>query len=272
MSRASITFGILGALTFAPLDAQAFPGVTGYSGKPYDGVSATCETTCHQNNSAPPKLTITVPSSVTANSKVDVTIVVAGSKARTSLNAALSDGVVATKGMNTDIPFPQDTPGEVAAVMPAPSGASGTYKFSFTAPKSNGPITLWVAGMSASGGGTGGDGVAKDVRTITVTGGTMPDADAGTEPQPPAGNDAGMDSGSESDDGTSDEESGDRDPAEDDSSSSSSRRSRLASGAGDGGCTFAPPIRGSELGSSALTAVAVLALVRALRRRGSPAC
>ena len=40
----------------------------------------------------------------------------------------------------------------------APNGASNTYTFSFVAPAKNGPITMWIAGMSASGSGTGGDG------------------------------------------------------------------------------------------------------------------
>jgi len=86
--------------------------------------------------------------------------------------AAFSAPVVATKGQNTDVPFPVQTPDEVAAVAPPPNGASGTYKFSFVAPNANGPLTMYLAAMSASGAGTGGDGVAVTTRTITITGAT----------------------------------------------------------------------------------------------------
>ena len=259
---------VLGVLTFSSVDAHALPGVTGYSGKPYNGVADTCESVCHKNNSAPPALTITVPSSVTANSKVDVTIIVTGSKQRTSMNAALSDGVVATKGTNTNIPFPVETPGEVAAVDPPPSGATGTYRFSFVAPKTNGPISLWVAGMSASGSGTGGDGVAKDKRTIMVTGGTAPAPDAGAEePQGPATNDAGSndDDGGSSSGGTSDDDV-DRDESEEsESSSGSSKRARLSDSGDGGGCSLTAATASS--GSVVPIAAAIASIVRASRRR-----
>ena len=166
-------------LFFACRTAGANPGITGYSGKPYNGVSDTCKTVCHTGTGAVPTMTVTVPTSMKAGDTAQVTIVVDGSRTRTSLNAALSDGVVATKGQNTDIPFPDQTPGEVAAVTPPPSGADGTYKFSFVAPQKNGPITLWIAAMSANGSGTSGDGVATTTRTITVSGATAPPPDAG---------------------------------------------------------------------------------------------
>ncbi|MBN9159977.1 MAG: hypothetical protein BGO98_37395 [Myxococcales bacterium 68-20] len=258
---------VLGALAFSSVDAHASPGITGYSGKPYNGMADTCESICHKNNSAPPTLTITVPSSVTANSKVDVTVVVAGSKQRTSMNAALSDGVVATKGTNTDIPFPVETPGEVGAVVPPPNGATGTYRFSFVAPKTNGPVSLWVAGMSASGSGTGGDGVAKDKRTIMVTSGTAPDPDAGAEePQGPSTNDAGGnddDGGSSS--GTSNDDV-DRDESEEsESSSGSSKRARLSDSGDGGGCSLTAA--SVSPGSFVPVAAAVVGIARALRRR-----
>lgn len=258
---------VLGALMFSSVDAHASPGITGYSGKPYDGIADTCESVCHKNNSAPPTLTITVPSSVTANSKVDVTIVVAGSKQRTSMNAALSDGVVATKGTNTDIPFPVETPGEVGAVVPPPSGATGTYRFSFVAPKTNGPISLWVAAMSASGSGTGGDGVAKDKRTIMVTGGTAPDPDAGAEePQGPSTNDAGSDAGGgSSSGGTSDDEADRNDSDESESSSGSSKRARLSDSDDGGGCSLTRASASS--GSFVPIAATIVGIARALRRR-----
>jgi hypothetical protein len=192
---------ILTSCLFIARAAAAFEGTTGYSGKPYDGVGATCKT-CHLGNGKAPTLDITVPTTMKAGETAQVTIVVKGSLGRTSMNAALSDGVAATKGSNTSIPFPE-TPGEVAAVAPPPSGGTGTYKFSFVAPQKNGPVTLWVAGMSASGSGTAGDGVATTTRTITVSGATesSPDRsappDAGIAPSPIS--DPGADSDSISD-------------------------------------------------------------------------
>jgi len=158
--------------------ASAHPGITGYSGKPYNGVSETCTTNCHAKGVAAPALTITVPASVQAGSTNAVKIVVAGNKTRTSMNAAFSDGVKTTKGSNTDTPLPKEEPTEIAAVVPPPNGAAGTYDFTFTAPPTAGTITMWVAGMAASGNGTNGDGVAATTRTITVTGGGT---DAGTD-------------------------------------------------------------------------------------------
>jgi MYXO-CTERM domain-containing protein len=148
-------------------ETSAHPGVTGYSGKPYNGMSETCTTNCHATGGAAPTLTITAPTTVQAGSTTSVTIVVAGNKSRTSMNAAFSDGV--------------KEPTEVAATVPPPNGATGTYKFSFIAPQRNGPVTMWVAGMAASGNGTGGDGIANATRTITVIGAVAPPTpDAGT--------------------------------------------------------------------------------------------
>jgi MYXO-CTERM domain-containing protein len=162
-------------------ETSAHPGVTGYSGKPYNGMSETCTTNCHATGGAAPTLTITAPTTVQAGSTTSVTIVVAGNKSRTSMNAAFSDGVKTIEGANTDTPLPVEEPTEVAATVPPPNGATGTYKFSFIAPQRNGPVTMWVAGMAASGNGTGGDGIANATRTITVIGAVAPPTpDAGT--------------------------------------------------------------------------------------------
>jgi len=245
--------------------AHANPGITGYSGKPYNGTSATCDSTCHTANNPAPTLNITIPASVTAGSTNEVTVVVQGTRQRTSMNAAFSDGVVATKGMNTEIPFPAQTPEEVGAVEPPPNGATGTYKFSFKAPATNGTITMWLAAMSASGAGTGGDGITKTTRTVTVTGGTTPPTDAGTDSgttlpdagdaggradSGPGGSNGGSDAGSSS--GEVDGPSGSRTPTTD-----------------DGGCA----VRGGSGASSEHAALAgawltgALVLLAARRRR-----
>lgn len=263
--------------------ASAFRGITGYSGKPYNGISSNCATTCHtQNKSTPPRLTVTFRDeasgnetsgetpTITAKGKVDVTIVVAGSLNRTSMNAALTTGVVGSKGQNTEIPFEQE-PEEIAAVDPPPSGATGTYKFSFIAPSTNGTINLWVAGMSASGGGTGGDGVTALKRDITVTGGTTPQPDAGA-PDAGGGVDAGSttdggggSSGSSGSSGATEEDAGGAGDDDDDGSSggSSSGRPRLTQN-DEGGCSAGPS---SDRGALAFAPVAMAAAALAIARR-----
>ena len=184
-------FVAVAAVTLAR-SAGAHPGITGYSGKPYNGTSETCTTNCHAKGANPPTLTMTVPTSVVAGSTSQVTIVVAGNRVRTSLNAAFTDGVKTVKGTNTDTPLPAQEPTELAAVDPPPSGATATYKFSFVAPNVPGAITMYVSGMAANGSGTGGDAVATTTRAITVTA-----VDAGMA------SDAGSSSGTSGTSGTS---------------------------------------------------------------------
>jgi hypothetical protein len=231
----------------------ANPGINGYSGKPYFGVADTCDTNCHKPSGATPTLTVTVPATVQAGSTNDVTIVVNGTRVRTSLDAAFSESVKTIKGQNTQIPFPVETPDEVVAVTPPPSGASGTYKFSFVAPQTNGALTLYVAGMSANGSADTGDGVAKTTKTIMVTGGTSPSADAG----PITTGDAGSSGGKTSDAGTS------SDAGEETSSSGST--TRRPSSSNDSGCNTA----GRAFGADAAL-VLVLAGCMLRRRRFTP--
>jgi len=137
--RVVIALAIGLAALLADLPAGATPGIIGLSGKPVNGS----------------------------------TVVVRGTRALTSLNAAFSDGVTAIAGANTRVPLPTDEPSEVGAVTPPPSGATGTFDFAFVAPEQNGPIMLWIAGMSAAGGGTSGDGASG------VGDATLADAGAG---------------------------------------------------------------------------------------------
>jgi hypothetical protein len=257
------------ALVFASVwtsgTARANPGINGYSGKPYFGSNDTCDTNCHKPPSTPiPTITLTIPTTVQAGSKTDVTLVVGGTRARTSFDAAFSDGVVVTAGQNTNVPFPVETPDEVVAVDPPPAGATGTYKFSFTAPKTNGTITLWVAAMSASGAGTANDGVAKTTRTITVTGGTNPPPDAGTASS------SGGSSGTASSSGTTTDAGGATSSSSGESASSSSGSAasgRRLPSSDEGGCRLAPSFDASWIA----VAVAVTAAARGRGRRKSNA-
>jgi uncharacterized protein (TIGR03382 family) len=178
-----LSFSLVLGLTIVAQTARANPGINGFSGKPNAfGTADTCATNCHQPTSPTPTLDVTVPTSAEAGTTHEVTIVVNGTRVRTALNAAFTDGVVAVAGQNTEVPFPDQDPEEVVSVTPPPSGATGTYKLSFVAPNRNGPITLWIAAMSANGAGVGGDGVVTTTRTITVTGATG--TGGGGEPNP----------------------------------------------------------------------------------------
>lgn len=258
-----VTAGALLASLFSGV-ASASPGINGYSGKPYFGMNDTCETNCHKPSTPVPTIALTIPATVQAGSKNDVTLVVTGTRTRTSFDAAFSDGVVVTAGANTSVPFPVETPDEVVAVDPPPSGATGTYKFSFTAPATNGAITLWVAAMSASGAGTANDGVAKTTRTIMVTGGTNPAPDAGSSSS------SGGASSSSSTSSSSSSSSGGTADGGDESTSSSGGASgrRLGSSSSDtGGCQLA---RAPDASWAAL-AIAVTAAARGRARRRSTA-
>lgn len=249
------------ALLFASSAASANPGITGYAGKPYFGTADTCETNCHKPPSTPvPTITLTVPASVQAGSKNDVTLVVNGTRARTAFNAAFSDGVVVTAGSNSQVPFPIETPEEVATVDPPPAGATGTYKFSFTAPQTNGTITLWVAAMSASGAGTANDAVVKTTRTIMVTGGTTAPTDAGASSSGTASSTSGSSSGGA---GTGDAGPSSSSGGESASSSGSGGSGRrLPSSDDGGGCR----VTASSFDATWLAVVVALALTGAARR------
>ena len=240
--------------------AAAHPGITGYSGKPYNGVSETCTTNCHAKGGAAPTLTITVPASVVAGSTNAVKVVVAGNKTRTSFNAAFSDGVKTVKGTNTDTPLPKEEPTEIAAKVPPPNGATGTYDFTFIAPPSAGTITMWVAGMAASGNGTSGDGVANAVRTITVTGGTT---DAGTDGG--GSTDAGgTDAGARTDAATEPPSSADAGAT---TSGSDPPSGSEGAPAESGGCAVSTP--SAAPGGIALVVTGALVALRLRRRRGA---
>ncbi len=251
-----VAVGLLLVMT-SVTEASAHPGITGYSGKPYNGASETCTTNCHAKGGVAPALTITVPATVLGGSTTVVTLVVAGNKVRTSMNVAFSEGVKTTKGSNTDTPLAAQEPTEIGAIVPPPNGATSTYKFSFTAPSSNGTITMWVAGMAASGVGTGGDGVANTTRTILVTA-AVPDAGADASAAPDAGKGA-SDSGDLHDAGGS--EAGAPE-------TSSGRASSDHAGDTGGGCAVASPARSSRGGTALTGAAALAALVMlGLRRR-----
>jgi MYXO-CTERM domain-containing protein len=250
-----LSFSVVVGLTIVAQTARANPGINGFSGKPNAfGTADTCATNCHQPTSPTPTLDVTVPSVAEAGTTHEVTIVVNGTRVRTALNAAFTDGVVAVAGQNTEVPFPDQDPEEVVSVTPPPSGATGTYKLSFVAPNRNGPITLWIAAMSASGAGVGGDGVVTTTRTITVTGATggdEPDPEPVPEPNPLDEETTTADSGA----GTSSSSGG-----------SGAGPGRRPVAADAGGCAAAPAGRAPV---SAVAPLLLLGLLLLARRRNA---
>jgi len=277
-----LVLALASAWSLAAREASANPGITGYSGKPYNGSSHTC-LECHGGGGAPPTVDITIPTAMKAGQSADVTIVIKGSRVRTSMNAAFTTGVVATKISNTDIPFPLQTPDEIAAVVPPPDGATGTYKFSFVAPNKNGTITMYLAAMSANGSGTGGDGVAVTTRDITITGATSggpTDGGAGDGGGPgPTGDgggpgptgDAGTGTGTGTDGGvrTTGDGGGASGPPADDGGTGASEgedeNSNTPQSGSVGGCSAAA--RGVDGSAFGLALVAALGLIASKRRR-----
>ncbi|MBX3233652.1 MAG: hypothetical protein KIT84_21135 [Labilithrix sp.] len=194
MRSLALGFGV-GAFLLAS-GAGANPDISGYSGKPYDGVADTCTTNCHAGASPAPTLTITAPESIKAGESGEITIVVNGTRTATALNAALTTGAVATAGQNTVVPFPDEQPSEVASGR-AVNGANGTYKFTFVPPNRNGNITLYVSAMSTNlDRNRNNDGVKSETRTIMVT-------DAKEEPAPTDGGASSSSSSSSSSGGVS---------------------------------------------------------------------
>lgn len=266
MYRRAASIAVAVGLLVVSGAARANPGINGYSGRPYFGVADTCDTNCHKPPSTPvPTITLNLPATVQAGSKTDVTLVVNGTRARTSFDAAFSDGVVVTGGTNTMVPFPVETPGEVVAKDPPPSGASGTYKFSFTAPAKNGTITLWVAAMSASGAGTANDAVTKTTRTIMVTGGTSTTPDGG-----PSTSSSGSGGGSTGDrdggGGGANDDGGATSSSSGEASSGSSAAGRRLANGDDGGCNVAN-VASSSSGASLYLLTAIMAAARGRARR-----
>ena len=252
------------AALLAPASSSAHPGITGYSGKPYNGMSETCTTNCHAKGGAnPPALTITVPSTVVAGSTSQVSVVVAGTRVRTSFNAAFTDGVKTIKGTNTDTPLPAQEPTEVGAIVPPPGGGSATYKFSFIAPSAAGTVTMYVAGMAASGAGTNGDAVTATTRTITVI---ASDAGSVTDAGSSGASDASASGGTS---GTSGRADGGSSGGTSGTVSSSS--GGAASNSGDdgdsGGCAVRPRAQGSAHPSLVGLSLALVVLAVTRRRR-----
>lgn len=155
------TATLVAVLTLASR-ASATRGVSGYSGKPYEGASATC-TPCHAAGAAQPSVVITAPPRAKIGSSNEVSIVVDGTSGRTALNAAMPDGVLVSAVQNLRV--------ELAELVGSPSplnGNTGTYRFSFVAPTTLGVYRIWASGMASDGTSSNGDGVTSVHEDVTV--------------------------------------------------------------------------------------------------------
>lgn len=158
------------------------PGPPGYTGKPNpvfpggDGCGR-----CHSGGPTP-QVQLTGPASIAAGAKTSYTLRVTASGGTLRCVVAATAGVELTPTSGSVVKsFDELTPS---------SSAGGNCTFDVQATNA-GSITLYYAGASTNGNGTGGDGFAKATKVITVTGTTPPPTDAGPQPDASAPTDGG---------------------------------------------------------------------------------
>ncbi|MBL8955586.1 MAG: hypothetical protein JNK82_32725 [Myxococcaceae bacterium] len=143
-------------------------GVVGYSGK-----STVFCTACHGVGAgAAPTVALEGPTSLTTGQVATYTLrITGGPGSRGGLNVAASTaavGLAAGTGMVLE-------GGELRHTEPkAFSGGSVSWSFFVTAPPSAGTFTLFGAGNSCNGSGSGGDRSATTTRVVTVTAANQP--------------------------------------------------------------------------------------------------
>lgn len=138
-------------------------GITNYSGKQ----AGTMCNTCHAGGTAP-TVEITGPASLAAGASAMYSVQISGGAGvLAGFNAAASGGQFIA-GAGTRV-----TGGEVThSVGKAFAAGSATFSFTYQAPAAAGAVTLYAAGMSASGSnGEMGDMAAMTTLNVTVTGG-----------------------------------------------------------------------------------------------------
>lgn len=147
-----------------PLHALAYgSGIVGYSGKV---ASQTC-VSCHGVGAGTaPTVTFTGPSTLNPGESASVTLTLTGGPGvRGGMNVATSSAAaVLTAGTGS-----AKEGAELRHASPlAFSGGSVSWTFTVTAPNTGGPFTLFGAGNSCNGSGSGGDRSAAATKVITV--------------------------------------------------------------------------------------------------------
>lgn len=169
-TRALVVAAILVvSLASAGTSSANQPGPAGYTGKPNpqypagDGCGR-----CHSGGPTP-QVALTGPNAIAAGTQASYSLRVTASGGTLRCMVAATAGVELTPTSGTltksfDELTPSNSPG-------------GTCAFQVKA-ASAGSITIYYAGASTNGNGTGGDGFARATKVVTVTGGPPP-PDAG---------------------------------------------------------------------------------------------
>jgi hypothetical protein len=175
--------GVLAACVFS-LSAHAnSAGKTGRSGKQ----GPTCmEASCHSTSpsAAIPTVTLEGPSSLTAGTTGNYTLVITGGAGvKAGMNVAVSDNGGTLDKVGTEL---RAAAGELTHTSPKPFVANEVrFDFTLLAPTTNRTVTLYASGNSVNGNANlDGDHSASTTKDVQVTGATSaPDAgtpDAGT--------------------------------------------------------------------------------------------
>ncbi|MCB9155195.1 MAG: PQQ-dependent sugar dehydrogenase [Caldilineae bacterium] len=146
-------------------------GRVGFSGNPATNAGQTC-TACHSAGAATPVVDIAGPAIVDAGSTHSYVVTVAGGPGVTGgFNASTTGflGTFSSVDAETEV-----LAGEITHNNPKFfSGGQVQFTFDWTAPDSNGPVTMYAAGNSTNGeGNLAGDGVNNTSMTIVVQNGS----------------------------------------------------------------------------------------------------
>ena len=141
-------------------------GASGYSGSPSTNNGADC-TNCHGGNAAIPTVTLTGPATATTGSTGSYTVTMSGGPAvAAGVDVAASGGtIIDTNASGTKI-----SSGElVHSTANTMTGGTISWTFDWTAPTAAGTYTIYAAGLSTNGSGSGGDGTGLASLQITVS-------------------------------------------------------------------------------------------------------
>jgi hypothetical protein len=139
-------------------------GVSGYSGNPATNAGAIC-TACHSGGTVP-TVALSGPTSLPTNSTgVYLFTITGGAAVNGGLDVSTDSGTLSALDSSTKL-----LGGEItqSAAKSFTSGAL-TFTFSLKAPSTTGSLTLYAAGLSSDGTGTGGDNSAAMTLSVTVT-------------------------------------------------------------------------------------------------------
>ena len=153
-------------------DARASAGGrVGFSGNPATNAGQNC-TACHSPGASTPSVTISGPAVVNAGSTNSYVVTLTGGPGVTGgFNASTSGFVGTFAPVNSETEL---LAGEITHNDPKFfSGGQVQFTYNWTAPASNGVVTMYAAGNSTNGqGNTSGDGVNNTSMAITVQNGS----------------------------------------------------------------------------------------------------